>query len=402
MWPPRAAARGGGGCARRLPRAPPARALCLGGLALALAALLVREFDWCFAALQPGAPPGGCPAWLAAAYPPLPAGGAAAALGAARAAAAGDARPYHDVVLLVPTPAAWADRRRALRRAFARTAARLPAGASAALLFVVGARAAGAAPGALGGAAARAAAAALPDAGEGDVLAADCADLDGEGGWVWPVADSATTCKVIAGLQAAVARFRFGFLARVGDDAYFRFDAFLERVAPRHAAGSNLVFAWWMAGGEVRDTPGAAAAGGGGAGGGALAAALGGPPGFPLRHHAPYPGGMAYVLGENVTAALAAAADRVGLLDAAPEDLVVGLWLAGLGRARVARVHSPCFHNAATRVPSAHSLLGFPTRHWLAAECTPASLLVHYMTPELWDAVRDDGTLECGSTSCLW
>ena len=159
-------------------------------------------------------------------------------------------------------------------------------------------------------------------------------------------------------------------------------------MAPVHlAAHESLVMSWWMSAGEVE---------------GGLAAALGGPPGFPAKGHAPYPGGMAYIFGYNVTVGLAEVASRVGLVDAAPEDMIVGLWVGALGHSgsRVARVHTPCFHNVATRVYKPESVLRVASRHWLAAPCTPQSLLMHYMTPELWNAVDAEGNLHCGSVEC--
>ena len=126
----------------------------------------------------------------------------------------------------------------------------------------------------------------------------------------------------------------------------------------------------------------------------------GGPPGFPNPHSLPYPGGMGYVFGYNATAALAAVAERVGLLDAAPEDLVVGFWLAALGHDRVQRVHSPCFHNTALPLSVPSWLTGLREHHFWAAPCTASSLLVHYMTPELWEAIDDRGLLACGTSLC--
>jgi hypothetical protein len=77
------------------------------------------------------------------------------------------------------------------------------------------------------------------------------------------------------------------------------------------------------------------------------------------------------------------------------------MWVATLGHARVTRVHSPCFHNVAVPVPNEASWLGVAKRHWLAAECTSSSLLVHYMTPELWAAIDANDNLECGNTRCF-
>jgi len=341
-------------------------------VAVLLVGAAVHDLAWCLTPLQPGSP-GPCPAWLDARYPELPAGAAGAALAAARDSygEVDPALPFFDVVVVVPSPAAWAARREALRRQFARSLALLPPGTSATLLFVVGARGPGAP---------------VEDAGAADILLVDCADVDGG----WPLTDSATTCKVARALAEAVARFRFHFFARVGDDAYFRVDTFLARVAPAHVAPArrgSLVLSWWMTAGGLQWSP-------------ELGGAIGGPPGFPALGHYPYPGGLAFIFGYNATAALAAVWARVGLVDSAPEDLIVGAWLAPLGHARVDRVHTPCFHNVATRVVQPDALLGLASRHWLAAPCTPQSLVMHYMTPELWAAVEGNGNLHCGSTVC--
>lgn len=344
-------------------------ALLLAGL---FVGAVVHDLAWCFTPLQPGSP-APCPAWLDSRYPLLPADAAGAALSAARGTygAVDASLPFFDVLVVVPSPLSWAVRRAALRRQFVRSLALLPPGTSAKLLFVVGARGA---------------VAPVEDAGAGDLLWVDCADVDGG----WPLEDSATTCKVARSITEAVARYRFHFFARVGDDAYFRVDTFLARVAPAHVAPAQrgaLAMSWWMTAGSLQWSP-------------PLGDAIGGPPGFPATGHYPYPGGLAFVFGYNVTAALANVHARVGLVDSAPEDLIVGSWLAPLGHARVDRVHTPCFHNVATRVVKPESLLGLGSRHWLAAPCTPQSLVMHYMTPELWDAVEENGNLHCGSTEC--
>jgi len=284
------------------------------------------------------------------------------------------ARPFCDIVLTVPSPSGWAGRRGDLRRQFERSRLLLPRGACAALFFVVGTRSDGSSP----------PPPPPPDAALGDVLLVDCADQDGPDGRAEPLRDSSTSCKVAAALVHAVARWRFHFLARVGDDAFFRFDLFLRRVAPRHLlAGEELAMGSWLL--ENEHAP-------------ARAAALGGPPGFPAPRSLPYPGGMGYVFSYNVSAALAAAHARVGLADAYAEDVMVGLWLAALGRRSLRRVHSPCFHNSAEWTADAASPAG-RSQHNLPAACTPSSLLVHYMNfpVRLWDRIGEDGVLrDCG------
>lgn len=103
-----------------------------------------------------------------------------------------------------------------------------------------------------------------------------------------------------------------------------------------------------------------------------------------------------YIFGYNTSVALAAVHTAVGLLDGWPEDGVAGMWLSGLA---VERVHTTCFHNHAESVEVGDSLFSFfPLRyqHWRAQPCTPSSLLIHYMTPMLWDRVDETGLLTCG------
>jgi hypothetical protein len=101
-------------------------------------------------------------------------------------------------------------------------------------------------------------------------------------------------------------------------------------------------------------------------------------------------------------------ARRVGLADAYAEDVMVGVWLAALGRDRVRRVHTPCFHNSAEWAPDPASPAG-RSQHNLPAACTDSSLLVHYMNApaRLWDRIGDDGVLrDCGDNTpaayCWW
>ena len=84
--------------------------------------------------------------------------------------------------------------------------------------------------------------------------------------------------------------------------------------------------------------------------------------------------GMGYVMGGNVSRALAQLHKDLGLLDGYPEDAVVGMWLTGLSHDTVSRVHSPCFIN--DRVDSG---------------CSDDALLVHYMTPEKWAMIDAQG-----------
>ena len=87
-----------------------------------------------------------------------------------------------------------------------------------------------------------------------------------------------------------------------------------------------------------------------------------------------YPKGMGYVLGGNITHALAKLEVDLGLVDGYPEDAVVGLWLCGLSHDRVLRVNSPCFIN------DGHD-----------SGCSDDAIMVHYMTPETWAMIDAEG-----------
>ena len=112
----------------------------------------------------------------------------------------------------------------------------------------------------------------------------------------------------------------------------------------------------------------------------------------------PFAGGMGYVFSYNLSLALATSASRVGLVDAAAEDAMTGFWLQPFARRRLERVHTPCFHNHAEWVPVRGRGPARVAKQWAAQECSPSSLLVHYMTPALWAHIGEDGALrECGS-----
>ena len=262
--------------------------------------------------------------------------------------AAEAARPYFDIVVIVPTPL-LSDRRRFVRKhVFARPPfdfARIK------LLFIVGGQDVDidALEAVAGNSAAR----------EDDVLVArHCRDEDGVA--TYPTG-SATTCKVLAGIVHATASFRFALLIRSGDDSYVRIDMLLSRIIAAHLGGGlpraarNFILGWWYRPDDNSVSP-------------LLRDAYG------ISKWPTYPMGMGYVLGGNVTRALARLQDDLGLLDGYPEDAVVGMWLSGLSHDTVTRVHSPCFIN--DRVDSG---------------CSDDAVLVHYMTPEKWARIDAQG-----------
>ena len=310
-------------------------------------------------------PPGHCTAWLDRHYPALPPERARAALLAARppAAAPGSSSnslPFYDLIMVVPSGGVEGRLRRgAVRAAFAASLALVP-WASARLLFIV-------APGS-----------ALSEAEPDMVPAPGCAEHDAG---AEPASGSSTTCKVLAALVHVASRYRTHFFVRTGDDAHFRVDQFLLRVAPAHVgaertpAQRNLVLGNWFtpsAGNPANNLEQ-----------GYLKEAYG------LGGWPRYPSGMGYIYGGGVAQGLAALHAAVGLNDGFPEDGVSGLWVAGLSTTSVTRVHTPCFYNY--------------NRLENSASCRDDGLLVHYMTPYTWALVDARGRLptHCGEGAGL-
>lgn len=287
--------------------------------------------------------------------------------------------PFYHLVAFVPTGANARNRRDALRAQFSATAALLePSKITTKLFFVLGDDV-------------KQIDTIRDEANEkGDIIFVPCADHDGN---AEPSKGSSTTCKVVKALRFAVDSLDFLYWARVGDDAFFRFDVFLQRIAPTHMMDQyeKTVFARFVPGGPLASP---------------LRVAYG------TNALASYPAGSGYIIGVSVARALADTDARIGLVDGWPEDGVAGLWLSGLN---VQRIDSPCFHDTAL-LPNAEerdwsnlrgsALFGgwglrmpweSPPRRFNAGPCNADSLLVHYMTPTLWDAVDENGVLnECG------
>ena len=166
---------------------------------------------------------------------------------------------------------------------------------------------------------------------------------------------SATTVKVLEGIQWAVRTYKFQFFARVGDDAYFRPDEFLRQVLAGTIPQSNSVigrFSVWSY--EV------------------------GRPGTGLRNTNAYPYGMGYVLTYDVAAWIATSASM--LARGFPEDGVVGAWLAGT---HVQYVSSDHFHDGRPEFGAYRS-------------CSDQDLLVHHMDSEAdWHKIDSQGVMQC-------
>lgn len=326
---------------------------------------------------------GACARWTSA-YPAYGSQEQTAAVRALAATTSGGksagAEGFYHLVAFVPSGAAAVNRRDALRAQFARSAALIaPLGLRVRLYFVVGRNTES-----ISGEAAR----------HADMITVDCQDHDFG---AEPAAGSATTCKIVKALHFAVASLDFLLWARIGDDSFFRVDHFLARIASAHFAERGVARAAFgrfvVPGGAIDKT---------------LSASYGVDK-LPL-----YPAGSGYVLGADIVRALASTDAAVGLIDGWPEDGVAGLWLSGLA---YERVDSPCLHDTALlpgederdwsnlRGGAIVDSRGFtlrmpwelPPRRFNAGPCTADSILVHYMTQELWGMIGANGVLEeCG------
>lgn len=254
----------------------------------------------------------------------------------------GKGRPFFDVIAMVPSVAAWKDRRDFLRKQFARN--QNLTSARALLIFVLS-----------------------EDESRqhvirreallySDFLLTDCPDIDiGE-----PEEGSSTTCKVLQGIQRLHQRYSFNYLARVGDDAYFRFDRFLQKVATALPVGPWYIgrFLWDS---SINEAP--------------IYGEL------RMRHYPSYASGMGYVLSYHVARYIAEASRILEFRTGFPEDTIVALWILGTTTKRhdVLEFHTP------------------PSERFLGRACDEESLLVHYMTAELWKAIDKAGVPHCGA-----
>lgn len=100
-----------------------------------------------------------------------------------------------------------------------------------------------------------------------------------------------------------------------------------------------------------------------------------------MRHFSLYASGMGNVLSAPVARYIAEASRILEFWTGFPEDAIVALWIL----ATTTRRHDVLeFHT-----PQNERLLG--------RACDEESLLVHYMTPELWKAIDDAGVPHCGA-----
>jgi hypothetical protein len=250
-------------------------------------------------------------------------------------------KPRFDIILMVPSTVGSTDRGASLRIQFARN--QNLTSAKALLVFVLSGHNR-----------------IQPAIGQeaslyNDLIFTDCQDLDIEE----PEERSSTTCKVLQGIQELHKLYSFDFLARVGDDAYFRFDKFLDQVVPL-----LLPVGPWYVGRFFWDNSVDRAH---------IQAHL------QMRHYSPYASGMGYVLSSQVVRYIAEASRILEFRTGFPEDAIVALWILGT----TTRRHDvPEFHNP-------------PSLTYIARRCDNESLLVHYMTPEWWKAIDDAGVRVC-------
>jgi hypothetical protein len=261
------------------------------------------------------------------------------------------APPPIDIVLVVTNPWKWSGRRFNVFRAFKATQARTRF--TAKMIYVMGADRA---PADL--AASDAQIAADPDVTIFN--SPHCADLDGiwpsaiDGG-AFPPANSSTTCKVLEGVAEALARFRFRYLARIGDDSYLRWDYLLERVLPP-LPEAGLLLARFNANQGVFSH---------------LQTVFG------QGKFLPYPFGQGYVMTADIAAYLRTGyRASPGLITAGPEDAAVGLHLAPLS---MLNYHSDEFHDPYHQA------------------CSERSVLVHYMSKAMWASIDEEGVVYCSN-----
>jgi len=181
-----------------------------------------------------------------------------------------------------------------------------------------------------------------------DILLIDAPDEDhGE-----PKYRSATTLKVMHSMRHAANNFVFEYFARVGDDAYFRVDYFaelvlLKKVYPQKNAYIGYKFANYVV------------------------------PASDSTHS--FIVGMGFLVSRDLATYVCKSYPY--LLDGFPEDAIVGSWFVGTN-ARV--IHEPRFHDIDHITTVAY------------ARCSNESLLLHHMWhQENWDAIDENGLLEC-------
>mmetsp|Transcript_46 Transcript_46/g.160 ORF Transcript_46/g.160 Transcript_46/m.160 type:complete len:375 (-) Transcript_46:108-1232(-) len=181
------------------------------------------------------------------------------------------------------------------------------------------------------------------------------------GGYCPEVPVSSTTQKVLWAVKWAVRNYKFDYLARVGDDAYFRVDHFLKNVAPTQSKERLFMGHFY---GPVP----------------ACTNQLDG-----VRHK--YALGMGYIFTYDVAYHLAMLDPKLVRFDE-PEDGTVALWVSGLN---LNRVHDTRFHN----VKRMQGLKPVPENYHAWAPCSSDDILLHYVNGDMWDAIDENGVMHC-------
>lgn len=212
-------------------------------------------------------------------------------------------KAFYVMLIIVPSVRDWKDRRSNLRKQFLRNKALTSQTALLLFLMSSGLR---------------------PDndieeeaRSHEDMVSLDCEDVDSS----QPVEESSTTCKVLRGIQFAYESYQFRFLARIGDDAYFRWDYFMDNVVPGLPKGP-LYAGHFFGGSKVLEPQ--------------IQEHL-----F-LDEYPPYASGMGFVVTWDVTKYITEASLILPFHTGYPEDATVALWLIGT---RTKRFPLPGFVN---------------------------------------------------------
>lgn len=188
----------------------------------------------------------------------------------------------------------------------------------------------------------------------GDLVVFRCKDMEPE----YEKGVSATTSKILHGVRWAVQQYTFDYFIRIGDDTYFRVDQFYKQVlhgdplypkemayighfvttehGKKYNATAKYGVSWWP-------------------------------------HYA---AGMGWVITYDMAEYIARYAHL--LIDGAPEDAMVGLWLVGM---KVQRIENPHFHNVQGK--DAY------------APCGEEDVLLHKMSISHWDQIDVRGIMAC-------
>lgn len=177
----------------------------------------------------------------------------------------------------------------------------------------------------------------------GDIIFLNCSDYDGFDKF-WPKT-SATTTKVLLGIDWAVHNYNFEYLVRLGDDAYFRIDNFLLLMKQGALPSSKAVLGYVTSGANINEE------------------------GFTYK----YPSGMGYAVTYDLCAWISASKDM--LIDSWPEDGMMGRWV----------------------IASKAKLFHMPTRFsdYSWGRCSNHSLIIHKLPDNAWNKIDTAGLLKC-------